>query len=100
MAKTRPDAAAVTALTVYYTGRVQGVGFRATTERLAQGRAVTGWVRNLDDGRVELFVQGRGEAVDAFLAEIRRTFAANLRDIRVHPATPSPEWTAFSVRYD
>ena len=83
---------------MYYSGRVQGVGFRATTERLA--RAVTGWVRNLDDGRVEMFVQGRSEAVDAFLAEVRRTFAANLRDIRVHPATPSPEWTAFSVRYD
>lgn len=49
-------------LHILYTGRVQGVGFRYTTKVVACGFDVTGTVRNLSDGRVELFAEGeRGE---------------------------------------
>lgn len=49
-------------LHILYTGRVQGVGFRYTTKTVACGFDVTGTVRNLSDGRVELHVEGeRGE---------------------------------------
>ena len=43
----------MTARQVYYTGRVQGVGFRYSTKRIASGYDVTGSVKNLPDGRVE-----------------------------------------------
>jgi acylphosphatase len=43
---------------LFYSGRVQGVGFRYTAQRIARSFAVTGWVRNLPDGRVELIVEG------------------------------------------
>ena len=55
-------------LHIFYSGRVQGVGFRFTTKQVAQGFEVTGMVRNLPDGRVELVAEGqRGE-----LEEFRR----------------------------
>jgi acylphosphatase len=56
---------------VRYSGRVQGVGFRITTNRLARSFAVSGWVRNLADGRVELFVQGNEGEVQRFLQAVR-----------------------------
>jgi acylphosphatase len=58
---------------VLYEGYVQGVGFRWTTKRIAQGYEVSGWVRNLADGRVELQVSGDDEEVDAFLRAIRES---------------------------
>ena len=54
---------------VLYAGHVQGVGFRYTVQRLARGYSVTGFVRNLSDGRVELVVEGESGEVDGFLEE-------------------------------
>ncbi len=58
---------------VLYDGYVQGVGFRWTTKDVARGYDVTGWVRNLPDGRVELQVVGEDEEVAAFLSAIRES---------------------------
>jgi acylphosphatase len=58
---------------VFYEGYVQGVGFRWTTKRIAQGYEVSGWVRNLADGRVELQVSGEDDEVTAFLRAIRES---------------------------
>lgn len=58
---------------VLYEGYVQGVGFRWTSKRLAHGYDVTGWVRNLPDGRVELQVSGEDDEVSAFLRAIRES---------------------------
>lgn len=63
---------------VLYEGRVQGVGFRWNAKRVAQGFDVTGWVRNLPDGRVELHVSGDAGEVEAFLAEMRDCALAGL----------------------
>ena len=58
---------------VVYEGYVQGVGFRWTTRRIAQGYDVFGLVRNLPDGRVELQVSGEDEEVAAFLRAVRES---------------------------
>ena len=60
----------MTSLQVFYEGNVQGVGFRWTVRHAATGFDVTGWVRNLPDGRVELQVNGEESEVRAFLDRI------------------------------
>ena len=63
---------------VYYSGRVQGVGFRATAAGVARRHAVAGWVRNLPDGRVELLAEGEPAEVAAYLAEVRERMAGHI----------------------
>ncbi len=58
-------------MTIWYSGRVQGVGFRITTCRAAAGYEVTGMVRNLPDGRVELVAEGSREELEAFRQGVR-----------------------------
>lgn len=57
-------------VTVFYSGRVHGVGFRITVRQLACGYDVTGTVRNLPDGRVELIAEGSRAELEAFLTGI------------------------------
>ena len=59
------------AVHVLMTGRVQGVGFRAWTEREAVSRGLDGWVRNRRDGGVEAVFAGGAETVEAMLAALQ-----------------------------
>jgi len=63
-------------LSVHFEGHVQGVGFRHSTRRLATGYEVTGEVRNLPDGRVELLAEGEEEELRAFLIGIAESHLA------------------------
>jgi acylphosphatase len=58
---------------VFYEGRVQGVGFRYTVKNIAQGFDITGMVRNLTDGRVELQAMGDSGEISDFLQAIRES---------------------------
>ena len=60
-----------TRLHIFYSGRVQGVGFRYTVKMLAHGFEVTGIIRNLADGRVELVAEGMKEELEAFRREVQ-----------------------------
>jgi acylphosphatase len=85
---------------VFYSGRVQGVGFRYTTKQLAAGFDVTGWVRNLPDGRVELLVIADDAAeVDAFLTELQENsvLANHIREAEARSITPPAGITGFSI---
>lgn len=53
--------------TVFFSGHVQGVGFRQQVYQLAKGFECTGWVKNLSDGRVELYLEGDSENVRSFI---------------------------------
>jgi acylphosphatase len=85
--------------TVYYTGHVQGVGFRYTTHSLARGHDVTGYVRNLPDGRVELVVEGDRHETDQFLEAIRDRLGNHIRDERRDIGPATGEFTTFEIRH-
>jgi acylphosphatase len=57
---------------IIVSGRVQGVGFRSFTHYEAIKRQLTGWVRNNDDGTVELEVQGDDEILSSFMEKLRQ----------------------------
>jgi acylphosphatase len=84
---------------VYYTGVVQGVGFRYTARRIAARFRVTGYVRNLPDGRVVLIVEGPPEEVDRFLESVRAVMGRYIYDVEatVRPATG--QFRDFGVRF-
>lgn len=85
---------------VLVTGRVQNVGFRAFVARTAARLRLTGWVRNLSDGRVELEAEGDDQAVEALIAQVRRgPRAARIDDVLIEPrATRGDEEPSFTVR--
>ena len=88
-----------TTVRVIYRGRVQGVMFRKTTEGIAQGFAVGGYVRNLPDGSVELVAQGTADEVGRFLHMVGDEFADNIRDIERTELDSDETWADFRVRY-
>lgn len=84
---------------VFYEGRVQGVGFRYTTRNIAKGFDVTGWVRNLPDGRVELHTSGDAEEVDAFLTAIEESeLNAHIRKTERHDIPALTGVKGFEIR--
>ena len=84
---------------VCYTGNVQGVGFRYTTVRLAGGFAVTGYVRNLPDGRVEMVVEGEAAEVDGFIADLADAMRGYIIETDVHTELGTGQFSRFEVRY-
>ncbi|MGF1448797.1 MAG: acylphosphatase [Opitutales bacterium] len=64
---------------IWFSGRVQGVGFRYSTSQIARGYAVRGSVRNLPDGRVHVLAYGASEEIDAFVAQILEDMAGFIR---------------------
>jgi len=82
-----------------FSGRVQGVGFRATCRRLAIRRGLTGWVRNLDDGDVRLEAQGEADALEAFLSDVRAgPVGAGIQNEQVDWREPTPGEDEFEIR--
>lgn len=86
------------AVHVFYCGRVQGVGFRQTASGFARRYVVGGWVRNLADGRVELWAEGPRVAVEALLAAVRGYFAHQIHDENTSWASPTDRSGEFEVR--
>ena len=85
----------------FFGGHVQGVGFRYTCRSLAKGFAMTGFVRNLNDGRVELVAEGEREELDAYLEAISASeLNAFVRDRTVSWSPPTGEWRDFHIRHD
>lgn len=85
-------------MTVFYSGRVQGVGFRYTTKTTAAGFELTGIVRNLADGRVELIAEGSRQELDAFrLALHDAGLAGFIRDEQVTWAAAKNEFRGFEI---
>ena len=85
---------------IFVTGRVQGVFFRQSTKVMAIKNNAKGWVRNLDDGRVEIVAQGETQDIDN-LAHWCKTGPANSRvdEFELSEENPTGEFENFEVRY-
>jgi acylphosphatase len=84
---------------VHYTGRVQGVGFRATAADIARDYRVTGWVKNLADGRVQLRVEGPQDEVTKFLKAVRTRWKKNIDKEQVEEQPARGKYTKFEVMW-
>jgi len=84
---------------VHYRGHVQGVGFRYTAQAIAGRYDVSGFARNLPDGRVELVAEGEKHELVAFLDDVRERMIRHIRDERVDTQPATGEFTGFEIRY-
>ena len=83
---------------VRYRGQVQGVGFRWTARRVAAGYAVSGYVRNLADGSVELVAEGAADEVGRFLIEINERLGEYIRDVETSESATGGGFSGFEIR--
>ena len=88
-------------LQVFYDGNVQGVGFRYSVKQIATGFDITGSVRNLPDGRVELQVNGEESEVRDFLEAIRQSdLRSHIRAQEETVLATAPAQRGFEIRHD
>ena len=84
---------------VYYSGGVQGVGFRFTIERLAQQLNLTGWVKNLPDGRVETICEGSEEDLSLFLEKVKKIMGEYIAGESVDWTPATGEFKSFDIAF-
>jgi acylphosphatase len=84
---------------VLYAGRVQGVGFRYTAREVADEIGVTGWAKNLSDGRVELVAEAQEEVVKDFLERIARHFRSYIQNEDASWSAATGEFKDFGIRF-
>jgi acylphosphatase len=90
----------ITAVRAVVIGRVQGVGFRYSTEYEARRLGVAGWVRNRMDGSVETWVQGADDAVTQFVTYLETgPKAARVTSVEITEVEPDPGMHSFEVRF-
>lgn len=85
--------------TILYTGRVQGVGFRYSVHEVSRRFAVTGYVKNLPDGRVELVMEGDAGPLQEMADAIAQRMADNITHARGHTAQATGEFSDFVIRH-
>ena len=83
---------------VLFSGNVQGVGFRYTTSAIAKHYDVSGYVRNLPSGQVELVAEGTIEELDRFLAALRQRMQDFIRDEKIDQSPATSEFSSFTIR--
>lgn len=86
-------------LHVYFSGTVQGVGFRFTAQRLARDLKIGGWAKNLYDGRVEIMAQGEEKSLEHFLEQLEENFKGCSRDIDLDWQPASDVFRNFNIRF-
>ena len=83
---------------VFFTGRVQGVGFRYTALQVAKEFEVAGFVTNLPDGRVQLEAEGSKKEIDAFIAAVEERLHGNVRKTERTAKTRARQFAGFAIK--
>lgn len=87
-----------TRLQAFISGRVQGVGFRYFVYEHASPLGLTGWVRNLRDGRVEVVAEGSAEALETLLVDLQRgPGGSRVNEVKTNWSSASGEFFTFSI---
>jgi acylphosphatase len=84
--------------TIYFSGRVQGVGFRYAALQVAREFEVAGFVMNLPDGRVLVEAEGRREEVEAFAAALEERMSGYIRKSERSHRERTPQFEGFTIR--
>jgi len=87
------------AKSIIFIGRVQGVGFRFTARRAANRRQLTGFVRNVPNGTVEMLAQGRSEDIDDCIQDLKEYFAGYLKETRIEEIPPDTRYIDFKITF-
>jgi acylphosphatase len=88
-----------TAKHIIFQGDVQGVGFRFTAYNIARRYDVTGFVRNLPDGTVQMHVQGPTPDVDGCLGDLQETMAGYIRQAKIDEVPCNPQHVEFRITF-
>ena len=86
-------------LQAFFSGSVQGVGFRYTAERIARKFPVTGYVKNLPNGGVEIAAEGEQKSVGEFLAQVREAFHTHIYDVKTSWSEATGEFKGFGIKF-
>lgn len=84
---------------VVFSGRVQGVGFRFTALNIANRYHLTGYVKNLSNGSVEMLAQGQAETIDSCIHDIEDSFSGYIRQTDVETVTLDPNRKEFKITF-
>lgn len=84
---------------IFYSGNVQGVGFRYTVRRIADQFNVVGLVKNIRDGRVQLVAEGEKDEVDAFLTAIDGSMGGYIYSRKMQQSVASGQSVSFDIQF-
>lgn len=83
---------------ILFSGQVQGVGFRWTTERIASQLPIRGFVRNLPDQRVEVVVAGSAANIQQLIDQLQERFGSGITGIQRQIVEGTNEFAGFEIR--
>ncbi len=83
----------------YFSGKVQGVGFRYTVKNLAIRYDVRGYVKNLPDGRVELVMEGPDDQMSHLFADVSQKMTGHIQDVEQKQLPATGEFGYFCIRH-
>ncbi len=85
---------------IFYSGRVQGIGFRYTAQDIAEGLGLKGWVKNLNDGRVEIVAEGDEKTIKDFLDKILKgQIGRYIADVELAWEKSTKEFDSFEIAF-
>jgi acylphosphatase len=84
---------------IIFIGHVQGIGFRFTAMRIANSRNLTGWVKNLPDGSVEMSAYGTEDDLQQCISEIHDYFGSNIKETNIADIAVNDQYEDFRITF-